>query len=73
MHVSRADPHVELELHLLHPPLLQFLIPTGVPLYPVATTRHSLTMIHPTLRFIPLVTAKIQLLRCEARLQSWIK
>ena len=48
------------------PPSLQFVMPLGVPLYPVLMTRLSRTMTHPTRRFM-------QLLRCAAREASCIK
>jgi len=49
-----ADP-----LQRLHPPWLQFLVPLGVPLYPVDKIRFERTSRAPTRRFI-------QFDRCEA-------
>lgn len=51
-HRSKPVPHRALLLQRSHPPSLQLRSPRGVPLYPVATTRESLTRMHPTRRFI---------------------
>lgn len=50
----------------LQPPSLQFVMPLGVPLYPVLMTLFSLTTTHPTRRFM-------QLLRNAARSASCMK
>jgi hypothetical protein len=52
MHASRPVPALAFELHLSHPPSLQFVVAKGVPLYPVATILLSTAMTAPTLRFI---------------------
>lgn len=50
----------------VHPPSLQFVMPRGVPLYPVLMTRFSRTIQQPTRRFM-------QLLLCAAKSANCIK
>jgi len=56
---SQASPPLAEPLHLRHPPELQFLVPLGVPLYPVDSIRFDRTSSAPTRRFI-------QFERCDA-------
>lgn len=48
----RDSPPRAVPLHLTHPPWLQFLVPLGVPLYPVDKIRLDRTRRAPTLRFM---------------------
>ena len=64
--VLRPVPPFAALLQRGHPPSLQFVMPRGVPLYPVLTTLFSLTMTHPTLLFM-------QLLLCAAKSASCMK
>src|ERR1051326_8411758 len=53
-HSSRFVPDVAKLLQRGQPPSLQLRVPRGVPLYPVETTRLSLTMMAATFRFMQL-------------------